>query len=222
MADRPNRVGTLAQRLSEPFLSEAGMLRSRTVKTLFVLFVAMLAGAMALLAMQTDPLLPPSGHLAALARSDGQDVATLVHQTNVPLQPIQWRNIVIHSAKCLNRDGRASEVHFRVLASADDEVSIQPMQLWKQQTAGSHLPLIAGRDLNADSIGVCLAGDLAGGEPSAKQMARLTALVRALQQACRIPADHVYLHSDLDSHTGCPGRSFPAERFSAELIHATR
>jgi len=198
------------------------MLRSRTVKTLFVLFVAMLTGAMALLAMQTDPLLPPSGHLAALAPSAGQDAAAIVRQTSVPLQPIKWRNIVVHSAECVDSNDRTSEVHFRLASSADGEVTIQATQLWQQQAAGNHLPLIAGRDLNAESIGVCLAGELAEGEPSSRQLAQLRALVRALQLACSIPADHVYLHSDLDSHTGCPGRSFPSQRFSAGLIHGSR
>ena len=74
------------------------------------------------------------------------------------------------------------------------------------------------RDFNADSVGVCLAGDFSRRPPSPEQFELLVLLVLAVQLACNIPADHVYLHSDLDKRTDSPGRAFPVRQFAARLL----
>ena len=112
----------------------------------------------------------------------------------------------------------AQECHFAV-GPVSPNVSVS--DLWRQQHRGNHTNA-PGRDYSRDSIGVCLIGDFSVDRPTPSQFEALVALLRSLQQTCRIPADHVYLHSDVDYRSSRPGPGLPARELAERLIHASR
>lgn len=195
------------------------MAGSRTVRTLTALLVAMTLGAFVLMLLETAPLRPSASYLAAVAPSPGSDEA--IFETDVPLQPLKWRNIVVHSSASAH-SGLAERTHFVIGPGADAASPvIRATPLWKRQAEGHHV-YVPWRDFNADSVGICLVGDFSRRGPTEAQLRVLIRLVQALQRTFRIAADRVYLHSDLDPGSGSPGRAFPGEAFTERLLHATR
>jgi hypothetical protein len=195
------------------------MFGSRTIRTLTSLLAAMTIGALALMVLQTAPIKPAVQGLAAFAPPP--DTATsLVLATDIPVQPITWRNIVIHS-NVGERFDVSSNCHFVVDVDSAGRGRIQPTTLWKSQSLGRHV-MVSSRDWNADSVGICLVGDFSRQPPSRAQMQSLLALVRSLQQICVISADHVYLNSDLDANSRSPGEAFPVRQFTANLLRTAK
>lgn len=193
------------------------MVGSRTVKALTALLISMTVGALALMVLETAPATPRAQQLVALAApADG--VGAVIHQTSVPLQPIKWRNLIVHSSGAEDA-GIVDGCHFLVEADG----SVWPTELWKRQISGHHV-YVPGRDFNADSIGVCLMGQYTLSDPriQKKQFDSLVDLTRSLQQAFRMPADRVYLRSDLDPNSLSPGDGFPAGDFNSRLLRSVR
>jgi len=141
----------------------------------------------------------------------------LVRDTDVPLQYIKWRNIIVHDA---GRDGPGIVEGSHFLVAADPDGLVRATALWRQQRSGNHI-LVPGYSFNDNSIGVCLARDCRASAPTREEFAALVNLVRALQMTFQIPDDHVYLHSDLGTRD-CPGRYFPVEPFRVRLIRSGR
>ena len=193
------------------------MFGSRTVKTLVALCVAMFLGASVLILMETAPIRPASGDLAAVG-GHGEVSAALVARTDLPLQRIKWRNIVIHSTAPGEQQDIASRCHFVIDSDETGGPGARATMLWDRQAEGYHVAGVSWRDFNTDSVGVCLVGDFSRRRPSSRQIELLVELVRAIQRACNIPADHVYLHSDLDRRTDSPGAAFPVREFTARLL----
>ena len=187
------------------------MLRSRTIKTLTALLISMTVGAFALMILETAPVRPPSQSLAAIGPLQGQ-LPRLINQTAVPLQAIKWRNIVVHGSEAEDAD-IAQRCHFVIALDAE----VRANDLWRRQLSGYHV-YVPGRDLNADSIGICLMGDFTQNPPSQSQLAALTDLTIALQRALRIPADRVYLNCDLNAYSRSPGLAFPKAAFNQTLL----
>jgi len=169
--------------------------------------------------MEKAPIRPPVTHLAAIDPSVGS-LSDLVAQTNIPLKRGKWRNILIHtSLEGLDPD---SECHFIVSRQAGaDGLNVRATPLWAAQQEGNHgfLPV---HDYNADSIGVFMAGEFDSLGPSQQQFQALLELVRALQKACGITADRVYLYRHIDPRSGSPGPAFPAEEFKDGLLGPSR
>ncbi len=191
------------------------VLGARTIKTLTALLVSMTLGAFALMVLETAPVQPEAQHLAAVGPPAG-GAGQIIRQTLVPIQPIKWRNIVVHSSAAEAPD-IASRCHFVVTP----EGQITPTSLWQRQLSGHHV-YVPGRDFNADSIGICLIGDFSRNKPPRKQLAALIDLTRAFQPTFRIPADRVYLHSDLDAYSRSPGAAFPSKSFDRALYRPKR
>ncbi len=189
------------------------MPRSRTIKSLTMLVVAMTVGTLALMLLETAPIRPTDDTSLAAVSADSRRTHRPVFTTQVPVRPNEWRNVVIH-ATGHQGDGIAERTHFVI--SADGEVC-NATDLWQQQVAGSHV-FAPGRDWNNDSIGITLEGDFMFEPPSEKQFEILLSLVRTLQQACDIPADRVYLHGELVPRSRSPGEAFPAEQFNRRLL----
>jgi len=196
------------------------MASTRTVQTLGALFATMVIGAVILMVMETAPVRPPVGNLAAEEKPQ-EGLAAVVAQTDVPLQAIQWRNVVVHSTGGGEPSDVAERCHF-VIEQTGGDVRVRATDLWKGQRQGRHVVQLPWREFNSDSIGICLVGDFAYRQPSRQQFQALVELAQAVQRACAIPADHVYLHSDLDHRTGSPGAAFPGEAFSGSLLRPTR
>ena len=196
------------------------MARSRTIRTLTALLVMMTLGAVMLMLMESRPPRPSPGSLAAVTPS-GHSAEAVVFDTEVPHQPLKWRNIVVHASGA-GRDGIAQRTHFVVDPPASDaDGAVIATDLWKRQAEGHHV-YVPWRDFNADSIGICLTGEFSSRPPSPAQIKALVSLVQTLQYTFSIPADRVYLHSDLDSRSGSPGDAFPAEAFTERLLQAAR
>ena len=196
------------------------MPRSRTIITLCSLLAAMTAGTFILMALETSPAGPAAG-LSLIARRPSPTglAATDVEriwQTNLPIRPNRWRCIVLHDSVCdLSGDGPAG-CHFVIHGGG----AIEMTPRWRQQADGNHIH-VPGADLNAESIGICLMGNLAVQPPTSVQTATLTGLVHVLQQRFDIPADRVWLHGDLTGQP-CPGDRFAAAPFRRLLLTRRR
>jgi len=177
----------------------------------------MTAGAYLLMLMESAPIRPPARSLAALAAS-GAGAGKVVADTDVPLQPAKWRNIIVHA-----HEGEPAEtsrrMHFVIRPGSSGTLVVEGTDLWKRQADGHHV-YVPWRDFNADSIGICLIGRFSRRPPTDEQFQLLIDLVRTLQSTFRIPGDQVYLHSDLDGRSVSPGRAFPARTFTESLLHA--
>ena len=195
------------------------MAGSRTIKVLTALLITMTLGALVLMALETSPIRGERSPavLVGLATSDEIGSDRVIFATDVPVQPVKWRNVVLHATGG-ERMGVAERCHF-VIASVEGRISSTP--LWKRQMQGHHVP-VPGRDWNADSIGVCLAGDFSRTPPTEAQMHSLLSLVRRLQEHFRIAPDRVYLYRDIVSRSASPGQAFPEEQFTDALVPAAR
>lgn len=189
------------------------MFGSRTVKTLTALLVSMTLGAAALILLETAPVEPTAQHLAAVSAPAG-NCGRVVCDTEVPIQAIKWRTIIIHGSAA-EGPGLPQQCHF--LIGSDGRIAATA--LWRRQMSGEHV-YVPGRDLNAVSIGVCIMGDFSQQAPSAAQLASLADLTRSLQRTLEIPADRVYLHSDLDASSSSPGAAFPTRAFDHNLYRS--
>ncbi len=189
------------------------MVQSRTVRVLAALLIAMALGAFALMVLETNPIGSQS-NLAVLSKPGEAHNYSVVFETDVPLQPIKWRNIIVHASVA---GGVADRCHFviRPGAGGGDAVAIGT-QLWKRQAESYHVT-VPGRDWNADSVGICLMGDFSRRAPSSGQYSALVQLVQTLQSYFSISTDRVYLYRDLDSRTDSPGTAFPADDFWMRL-----
>ena len=81
--------------------------------------------------------------------------------------------------------------------------------------SNQHAP--SADELNRHAVGICLIGNGDRRPFTANQMSELALLVRRLQKELNIPADQVYLHSDV-AGVSSPGRFFSAAEFEAQLI----
>ncbi len=198
------------------------MSRSRTIKTLAALLGALTLGTFALFQLETLPARPPvgvplSGRQAA-SRVERRCLDEILN-TAIPLRQQDWRHIVIHDDVCPDApsQGVATGVHFVIHGRDSDagDGTVRAAARWQRQADGSHI-FLSGKNYNAKSIGILLAGDCAAKPPSAKQIESLAALVRSLQGQFGIGGQYVYLHGDLTG-ARCPGRRMPAEAFRRQL-----
>lgn len=169
----------------------------------------MTIGAFALLALDTDPIRPTEAHIAALADANSGASAAIA-RLDVPLSPVRWRSIVIHS----NPNPRlGDQFHFIIEQGGKDPIKATP--LWNAQRDGRHTML---GDFATDSIGICLKGDFSTQPPTAEQFEALVSLVRGLQHKLRLYPEQVLLHREIDGSSSSPGAAFPAAAFSQHLL----
>ena len=193
------------------------MPRSRTIRTLTALLVAMTVGSLMLIWMETEPIRPPAASLAAVSVPDAAHEAA-VFDTDVQLQRLKWRNVVVHSSE--GEPGNIAErCHFLVELDSSGRAGVTATALWKRQAEGNHI-YVPRHDFEAISVGICIIGDFAVRSPASAQYEALVALVKALQGECGITSDHVYLHSDLVPDSNSPGRAFPVRDFSRRLAES--
>ncbi len=189
---------------------------SRTVKTLTALFVSMTFGALALMMMETPPISPTAQPLAVLSPPPA-GAAEVVYDTAAAISRGKWTYVVVHSAA-----DRSSPVaqgcHFIVDRDNTGAWRVIATENWRKQQDGQ---FITGY-YKSFSVGVCIIGDFSAQKPDKEQFDCVVELVNALQEVCRIPADKVYLMSDLDVRSTSPGQFFPAARFSARLLRQGR
>lgn len=159
--------------------------------------------------------LPP---LAALSGAGGVES---VLETVEPIAPGRWQAIVIHDTgtpgatpDSLDAEARAIGLrglgyHF-VIGNGNGmrDGQIHVGQRWLAQSAGAHAAGTRAEWFNRNAIGICLVGNGERRPFTEVQVQRLVQLVEVLMRECRIPADRVYLHSEI-ADTPSPGRFFP-------------
>jgi N-acetylmuramoyl-L-alanine amidase len=170
--------------------------------------------------------------LPALVAADGPSSIEAVFRTHRPLDAKRWQSIVIHHSgslygtpagieaqhKAMNLEGLG--FHFVIgngSGLSDGEVHVG--YRWLDQLPGAHVAGEKGDFYNRNSIGICLVGDGRRKGFTQEQERRLAQLVGALCDKLGIPADHVYLHSDL-AKVDDPGRLFPEAAFREQLARA--
>jgi hypothetical protein len=158
----------------------------------------------------------------AAATGVGSGVADPVFQTRRPLDRQRWQAIVIHhsgstagSPATIEREHEARSFkglghHFIVgNGSGMDDGQLHLGYRWLDQLPGAHAAGTSGDWFNQHAVSICLVGDGNRRAFSAAQIERLRTLVAALQAQLQIPAERVYLHSDI-APVSDPGRLFPA------------
>jgi N-acetyl-anhydromuramyl-L-alanine amidase AmpD len=155
-----------------------------------------------------------------------------VFKTRAPIREQRWLSIVVHHSgssygtlasieaqhRAMNLDGLG--YHFLIgNGSGLDDGEVHVGYRWLDQLAGAHVAGKKGDFYNRNSIGICLIGDFSRQAPTDRQMWRLTQLVSALSEQLHIPADHIYLHSDI-AGVSDPGPFFPEATFRAQLARS--
>jgi N-acetyl-anhydromuramyl-L-alanine amidase AmpD len=147
------------------------------------------------------------------------------HAPAAPRNPA-FRSIVLHhsathggSAAAFERDHRPRlgglAYHFIVgNGSGSPDGGVEVGYRWKDQIPGPHTK---NPEINAQSIAVCLVGDLRSAPPTEKQVAALLDLLERLCREYGIPADRVRSHREVDAETLCPGRGLPMDELRAVL-----
>lgn len=137
-----------------------------------------------------------------------------------------FRSIVLHhsathggSAAAFERDHRPRlgglAYHFIVgNGSGSPDGRLEVGYRWRDQIPGPHTK---NPDVNAQSIAVCLVGDLRSAPPTEKQVAALLDLLERLCRDYAIPPDRVRSHREVDPETLCPGRGLPMDDLRAVL-----
>lgn len=142
----------------------------------------------------------------------------------------RWKYIVIHHSGTTSATVKGmDEYHRRVRhmenglayhfvignghGMKDGAVAVGPR--WTKQLDGGHL---ASPSLNKISLGICLVGNFDKQRPTAKQMASLEALIRALLARCHLGLDAIKTHQQINPvYTRCPGRHFPLKALLKDL-----
>ena len=185
------------------------MTGSRTIRVIFILILAMTAGAIALRAMETNP--PPTYMTDLMAETAGFGAE---FETDVPLNTTMWRHVVIHSTGGEGAD-IVKRAHFVV--DTDGTQLVRATDLWKAQRPANHVSS-AAHNYNADSIAIALQGDFSRQPPSKRQLRELARLVKSLQHTCNIDTSKVYLYRpDLSTGQRSPGKAFPTRQFTSML-----
>lgn len=187
-------------------------MKARTTRTLTILFISVIVGSGVLMLMETDPISVQQPSLTAMVKAAPAD-DKIVFETFVPVQPAKWSNIVVRTSPKGN-DNIAQACHF-VVDLDSNTIQVKATELWKRQSDGYHT-FAPGHDWNADSIGISVAGidDISQLQKDPQKFARLLSMVRSLQHHMNIPAERVYLHSDIDQRT-----AEPTEAFLVSFLH---
>ncbi|MFZ4575323.1 MAG: peptidoglycan recognition family protein [Phycisphaerales bacterium] len=207
----------------------------RTKKVFGSLLVAMTGVGGLLLMLNGRPA--PSGKgfaLTPLMAVGRPETLESIYQTVTPVEDGRWLAIVVHDSgrasgnpDSLEAEARAMKLknglgyHFVIgngNGMPDGELFVG--ERWRRQTSGAHVAGSRADWFNHNSIGICLVGDGNRRAFTEEQLGRLRQLINSLCQELKVPADHVYLHSQL-ARTSSPGIFFPETAFR-ESLSATR
>ncbi len=174
------------------------------------------------------PMLATSTDVLGSASTRGSAMDA-VFNLQQPVQGGRWQAIVIHDSGELvgsprTLDDKATQMGLKGLGyhfvigngsgMTDGQVFVG--ERWIAQRSGAHTAGDKGEWFNQNAIGVCMVGDGNRSRFSASQTSATIELVRSLCAKLNIPADRVYLHSQL-APTTSPGRFFPEAQLRAAL-----
>ncbi len=206
----------------------AGTTRARLVLVSLVAAMTVVGGGLTLL--DRGPVASPQGlSLPPLLATAGAGGIESIFSTRTPLDKARWKAIVIHDTGALaatpaSLESQAIELglnglgyHF-VIGNGNglDDGELHVGGRWLRQAAGAHAVGPDHEFYNRHSIGISLVGDGERRPFTQAQLQRLTQLVDALRAEFGIPADKVYLHSQI-AQTPSPGKLFPEALFRQSL-----
>ena len=159
----------------------------------------------------------------------------------------RWNSIVIHhSATPAGDAGSLARMH--AAAGLDGlgyhfiigngqglpDGHVEAGSRWHRQQPGAHVATadarrdavlrvaakgVSAEELNRRGIAICLIGNGDRRPFTDRQIHELGVLVRRVQSALDIPADRIFLHSDVAGTTS-PGRFFPVSAFEDSVLRA--
>ncbi len=202
--------------------------RARVVLVSLIAAMTVVGGGLTLL--DRGPVASPQGlSLPPLLATAGAGGIESIFSTRLPLDQKRWKAIVIHDTGSLaatpaSLEARAIELglnglgHHFVIGNGNglDDGELHVGGRWLRQAAGAHAVGPDHEFYNRHSIGISLVGDGERRPFTQAQMQRLTQLVDALRAEFNIPADKVYLHSQI-AQTPSPGKLFPEAIFRQSL-----
>lgn len=203
---------------------------SRTKVVWGALLAAMTVGAGSLLVLDgaASPRFQGMG-LPALAATDRAGSMEAALATRAPIDKDRWRAIVIHHSggphgtpealdEAARRHGLRGLGHHFVIGNGsgmrDGEVHLG--YRWLDQLPGAHAFGDQAEWLDLHAISICMVGNGDRRGFSQAQMTRLAQLTRALARELDIPADRIYLQSDL-AGVSDPGLHFADAAFRESL-----
>jgi hypothetical protein len=137
-----------------------------------------------------------------------------------------FRSIVLHHSATHGGNAASFERNHRLRlgglayhfivgnGSGSGDGEVETGYRWRDQLPGPHTK---NQAVNAESIAVCLVGDLHVQPPTEKQLAAALDLLERLCRECAIPADRVRSHREADAETLCPGKGLPMDEIRAVL-----
>jgi hypothetical protein len=207
------------------------VVRRRNVWVALLLSMTSVGGLLWVLQGGPTPRLDGLSLPAAVAAAGPQSIEA-IFRTRSAVTPGRWQAIVIHhsgapfgSARSIEEQHRAMNLqglgyHFVIgNGSGMDDGDIQVGYRWLDQQPGAHAAGPKGDWYNRNAIGICMVGDGRRRAFTDQQVARLAQLVGELSGRLGIPADRVYLHSDI-AQTDDPGRFFPEAAFREQIARA--
>ncbi len=143
----------------------------------------------------------------------------------------QWTTIVLHhsgtkagGAKSFDRNHRLVRgwdelgYHFVIgNGSNTPDGLVEVGGRWRKQTTGAHCKT-ARNYHNEHGIGICLVGDFTKSNPTPKQLASLSELLRFLCAESGIPANRITSHGLLVPKTQCPGKNLPLRSIRRSIM----
>lgn len=208
-------------------------LERRTLIVWGALVAAMTVVSGVLMLMEPRPLAPSvAGQVLSVLDSGPSDVEAIFDTHPAP-GPARWQAIVIHhsgqsfgNAQTLAEQHRAAGRgglgdHF-VIGNGDGagDGEVQVGYRWTNQLPGAQVHgSVGGHDrwYNQHAVEICLIGNGDDHAPTTAQMQQLVHLVTALQRRLDIPADRVYLMSNI-TRGSSPGVLFPTAWFRQRLL----
>lgn len=160
--------------------------------------------------------------LAAATTLGGVETIDPVTQTRAGLDHERWQAIVIHhsgspvgSPVSIAKENESRGIrglghHFIIgNGSGMDDGQVHIGFRWLDQLPGAHVGGTSGDWYNEHAISICMVGDGERGAFTVAQTQQLSSLIASLRRQLHIPADRVYLHSDIVPGSNDPGRLFP-------------
>ncbi len=146
------------------------------------------------------------------------------------ITPGKWQTVVVHHSASNRDTPQGMDAYHRVSRGwenglgyhfvigngvnyPDGKIFVGPR--WKKQIQGAHCGVPAGtyfgvrrpkNYFNEHGIGICLIGDLEGGQPTSRQLATLEQLTSWLCGQTGVRASQIYGHGQV-KQTECPGRN---------------
>jgi hypothetical protein len=213
--------------------------RTRVVWGAFGAAMALACGVLVLGDAEGPRAVPAMSVTSSDASTDG------IMPREASLDRSRWSSIVIHhSATPAGDAGSLARMHAAaglnglgyhfIIGNGQGlpDGYVEAGSRWHRQQPGAHVATVdagtdavarvaakgvSSEDLNRRGIAICLIGNGDRRPFTDRQIHELGALVRRIQSALGIPADRVFLHSDVAGSTS-PGRFFPASSFEDSLL----